>query len=273
MSVYKSLNSQDIIVSPFEVNKSFTFTGGDTLLSASIQRYIGINDGEDPIYQSIKQLYYSNYISGSSGNVSNAATASLGSDGLYYGDVYSTLYDNYLATDLNPQRSFPTNINDIVGVISIPKELYGDYIKPNSLHITNESGSYIDDGEGRLVNINNQYISSSEYLNIYGGGIYGISKYSDYNLNYCGNIIYEHGLIILKAESNDNINNFISSSVESISFLSSYLLYETQYKCTINENEYNYTLNPSVLSGSENKLYNHFTGSYFCAIYNYYWSI
>ena len=36
-----------------------------------------------------------------------------------------------------------------------------------------------------------------------------------------------------------------------MSFSSSYTLYETQYKATISENEFNYTLNPSSITGSQ----------------------
>ena len=35
-----------------------------------------------------------------------------------------------------------------------------------------------------------------------------------------------------------------------MSFSSSYTIYETQYKCTIRENEFNFTLNPTISSGS-----------------------
>lgn len=237
MSVYKTLTSQDIIVSPFEVNKAFTFTGGGTLLSESIQRNIGTNNPYDPYYNSIKQLYYSNYISGSEGEISNATTASAGSDGVLSGPTYNTLYQNYLSTDINPQRYFPTGSGDIIGILSIPQTLFGDYIQPSSLNIKVDGVSYSDDGEGQL------------YRTIFS-----------YKYNY-GNVIYEHGIIVLN--NGAGINSFVSSSNIQVSFSSSYTLYETQYKCTFNENEFNYTLNPTVTSGSDGKLYNHFTGSYF----------
>ena len=35
-----------------------------------------------------------------------------------------------------------------------------------------------------------------------------------------------------------------------MSFSSSFTIYETQYKATITENEFNYTLNPSSITGS-----------------------
>jgi hypothetical protein len=44
-------------------------------------------------------------------------------------------------------------------------------------------------------------------------------------------------------------------------------IYESQYKCTFNPNEFVYSQNPSVISGScenkEGKLYNFATSSYF----------
>ncbi len=257
MSVYKPLNSQDIIVSPFEVNKAFTFTGGDTLLSESITRYLGINNGKDPYYNSIKQLYYSNYISGSNGNLSNANIALTGSDNILYGPVYNTLYQNYLSTDLPPYRYFPIGSEESIGIISIPQSLYGDFVQPQSLIILVENISYVDDGEGRLFKIPPLYQFG------YGYGIYGESLYSDYTPTYCGNIIYEHGIIILTNDTILNKQNFISSSTIQLSFSSSYSLYETQYKCTFSENEFNYTLNPSILSESNGTIYNQFTSSYF----------
>jgi hypothetical protein len=40
-------------------------------------------------------------------------------------------------------------------------------------------------------------------------------------------------------------------------------IFETQYKCTIRENEFNFSLNPSLMSGSEGQTYNFVTGSIF----------
>ncbi len=84
MAAYKTLNSQDIIVSPLEVTKAFTFSGsGLTTTDVNIQRYTGnkfnttASATYDPItkafstgsnqysqsqvYFSIEQLYYRNY--------------------------------------------------------------------------------------------------------------------------------------------------------------------------------------------------------------------
>jgi hypothetical protein len=61
----------------------------------------------------------------------------------------------------------------------------------------------------------------------------------------------------------DFILAFITGSDVVCSFSSSYTLYETQYKCTIGADEFNYSNNPSIISGSEGQLYDFATGSFF----------
>ena len=47
------------------------------------------------------------------------------------------------------------------------------------------------------------------------------------------------------------------------SFSSSYTLYETQYKVTIGSDEYNYSQNPSIVTGSDGSMLGFATSSYF----------
>ena len=56
---------------------------------------------------------------------------------------------------------------------------------------------------------------------------------------------------------------FIGEMDVTASFSSSYEIFETQYKCTIRPNEFNYSNNPSILSGSQGQPYDYATGSYF----------
>jgi len=245
MGAYKQFLASDIIITPFEVNKNFIFQGNDLINSnIGIDRLLGknitgsiFNPLSDPttgqlgiqyqrlVYNSVKELYYSNYLSSSYGDLVNRAVlipgANLSGDRLI-GSSSTPSYDNYLQTTLTYPRFFPTSSNSLVGVISIPVRLFGDYIQPNSFIFTTESGSLTDDGEGNLI-------SGSDII---------------------GNIVYTHGLITITSASNDIITNFITSSNVTCSFSSSYKIYETQYKCTIRQNEFNFTLNPSVISGS-----------------------
>ena len=285
MSAYKQFNTQNLIVSPFEVNKSFTFIGGAELITSDvgIDRYLGASGGylisgsqltgniasqQIPkvlVYDSIKQLYYTNYLSGSGGFTQNAITSSilLGANregDTIIGGVQQSNFYNYEQTSLWPNRDFPTaslaTSSVEVGVISIPSKLWGDYIQPESFLLTGPNGSIKDDGEGRLL---------WKPLNA------GQNKY-EYLM---GNIIYQHGIVTLLGSSpsssdasatygnatygtniyggggNDFISSYITSNNVTMSFSSSYKLFETQYQVTINEDEFNYSLNPSLITGSE----------------------
>lgn len=257
MSAFKSLTSQDVIIVPFVVNKSFTFVGSASLKESDvfIERLIGTNitgtfiPSNEPttgttasngysssyyqrdIYNSIKQLYYTN-------ELPNPEGIRIVYD--YQGNIVEnntntnihSRFDNYLNTTLSGSRFFPTSSNAKIGVISIPSQLYGDYINPGSFYFrwSWQTGVYVtlvDDGEGRLL------LSGSS--------------------TSAGTISYQHGLAVITQFPNpisETTSSFISTSNTTCSFQSSRLIYETQYKCTIRENEFNYTLNPSVISSS-----------------------
>ena len=270
MSAYKQFLSSDIVISPFEVNKSFSFEGDIELEDPeiSINRFLGKNIGglfdplTDPttgynnsqyqrlVYNSIKELYYSNYLSSSYGD--NVNTSSILPGSTPEGDVLvgttpsSGRYFNYNQSTLTFNKSFPTSSDSIIGVMSIPSRLFGNYIQPSSFTWVADSGSIYDDGEGNLI-----YEATG---------------------NICGQIFYPHGLAIITSDStpgngygaaiygssiygignNEIIENFIETNNITCSFSSSLNIIETQYKCTISENDYNFTLNPSTTSGSTN---------------------
>jgi len=272
MGAYKQFLSSDIIVTPFEVNKGFYFEGAAALTSSNvgIDRYLGENIQSTPfdpltapttgqittqyqelIYDSIKQLYYGNYATSSENYGLPATTASLVPGRDTAGDVYvgstSSIgkFINASPTTLTFTKYFPVSQSSVIGVISIPVGLFGNYIVPNSFVWTADSGSIIDDGEGNLI-----YVSQNKI---------------------CGNIFYEQGIAIITSDTdplNDGYDfadygsavygltdpiiaqNFVTSSNVTCSFSSSFTIYETQYKCTVRENEYNFTLNPTISSGS-----------------------
>jgi len=241
MGYLKTLTSNDVIVTPFTVNKTFSGTEYYSYFTGSNSNYplVGGSEGTASsalVFNSIKQLYYGNYIFGSNGLISKAATASFNTDGTITGPAYTTNYINSLPNTTGSLRYYVTNGK--IGVVSIPSKYYGNYIQPNSLQIiisasSIPSGSYRDDGEGNII-------SSS---------------------TYAGNIIYEDGILIFTGTGSGVGTTF---SVPNIEFQSSITLYETQYKCTIRANEYNYSLNPSLLKSGSTDTYKDFvTGSNF----------
>jgi hypothetical protein len=275
MSVFKSFITSDVIVSPFEVNKSFTFQGNElTGSNVGIDRFIGRNitsslwvSGSYPtgqintqdqilVYRSIKELYYSNYISGSDG--SPAGTASFNPDSTITGPIYTPNYYNYLSSTLLADRYIPTGSNETICVISIPSNLFGNYLQPGTVNISNGTITLTDDGNGNMI----------------------------YNSQKYGDVIYEHGIIIITSDgvtsnigygyvsygtaiygvaTENIINSFATGSNITCSFNSAYNIFETQYKCTIRENEFNFSTNPTQISGSSNSgiLYDFATGSFF----------
>lgn len=280
MTAFKQLLASDIIVTPFEVNKAFRFTGSaaltgstvgiDRLLGQNIQGLFNLSEATTGtvgieyrrlVYNSIKELYYSNYLSSSYGDPVSVPYEFLGSDtqgNVLIGSASSAgRYENYLQTTLTYPRYFPTASNAIIGVISIPSKLYGDKIQPGSFNITSDSGSIVDDSNGNLLTE--------------GGEV-------------CGTIIYQHGLAIITYDGSSGsyygsanygvdtyggdttgfVTNFVTSTNVTCSFSSSYTLYETQFKCTVDATEFNFSLNPSLISGSTNgTLYDFVTGSFF----------
>ena len=275
MSVFKSFITSDVIVSPFEVNKSFTFKGNElTSSNVEIDRYIGLNNtspiwvsGSYPtgqvsiqdqilVYRSIKELYYSNYLEGING--SPAGTASFNLDGTITGPAYTPNYYNYLSTTLPANRYFPTGSNEVIGVFSIPSNLWGEYLKPGSVIISDGTLTLTDDGNGNMIYNSLKYgdviyehgiiiitSAGSSYSGPYGSGSYGSAIYGSSTVNL--------------------INSFMTGSSVTCSFSSSFNIYETQYKCTIRENEFNFSNNQTQISGSSNSgiLYDFATGSFF----------
>ena len=275
MSIFKTFITSDIIVSPFKINKTFTFPNTAALTGSGVDLFIGENtdptlwiSGSNPtgyistqdkflVYRSIRELYYYNYLYGDDG--SPVTTASFNPDGTITTDTsYTPNAYNYLSNTLPANRYFPTSLNDVVGVISIPSNVFGEYVKPGTFTLSNGINNLTDDGEGNILT--------------------GSLK--------AGDIIYEHGIVIL---TNDGIpgqdgygyinyeggtygfgdvafiEDFINSQDLVCAFESTLTIYETQYKCTARENEFNFSQNPSLISGSSNSgtISSFATGSYF----------
>lgn len=256
MSAYKQFLTSDIIISPFGVNKAFSFKQSEWGTDVQIDKFIGTSGSfefnQDTtgvlnteyqvlVYNSVKELYYSNFLTQSYGDIVSTASIFLGETAegdVLVGSTNSTgRYFNYLQSTLTASRYFPTGSGAQVGVVSVSSKLFGNYIQPYSFNYTFVSGSthtITDDGEGNLV---------SASVNV-------------------GNIIYTHGMAILTDAG--LASGSVAATNTTCSFSSSLTIYETQYKCTIRENEFNFSLNPSLISGStDGTVYGYVTGSYF----------
>jgi len=260
MAAYKQFLAQDLIVTPFEVNKGFSFLQsefGDS--DVQIDRFQGTNadfttnksttgtlsiEYQALVYNSVKQLYYSNFLSSSAGSSVSVPELLPGytpdGDTLIGSASSAGRHENYLQSTLTQDRFFPTSSSQTIGVFSIPSQLFGEYIQPESFRLEDNTRNTIftDDGNGNIV---------SASVNV-------------------GNIIYQHGLAILTKQDigGNSPSDFVGTANVTCSFSSSYTIYETQYKATVRESEYNFSLNPTIISGStDGSLYGFTSGSYF----------
>ena len=228
MGAYKQLTTKDVVLTPFEAQKVFTFNrntitgsdvGIDILLGVNSTSSLdltptGLYGGENVkgVYHNIKQLYYSNFLSSSKGDSVPLRTLIKGEtpeSDRYIGPINSPIYDNYLQSTLTQSRYFPTGSGDEISVISIPSKLYGDNIVPSTFNFTvstNVDVKVSDDGEGNLI------VRSVLQKGEYGEGIYGASFYGNPNTillfdepisegDEVGQIFYSHGIISLTTGS------------------------------------------------------------------------
>jgi hypothetical protein len=249
MGAFKQFLSADVTVVPFVVNKSFPFVGSASLASGSIERLLGSNI--DPssslaasvlitssisasqLYNSIKQLYYTNYIPNP---ISGSPYVTDLNNQVIVDDSLTNIYSRFFNYEQNTlfqtnsagyssnygfERYFPTESGAQIGVLSIPKNLFGDYINPNTFTYKYNIGSDItiyDNGEGLV--------------------------YKSGSTDFVGIINYTHGTVVFTSGS--LVTNFTGSNNVTCSFQSSRTIFETQYKCTIRPDEFNYSSNPSL---------------------------
>lgn len=303
MSAYKQFLASDVIITPFEVNRLVTcygdnfgpavydkgkytlnvYEGGSGGSPCNIDRLLGKNlssslfdPSTDPttgnynnqyqrlIYQSLKELYYSNFTSQSNGNAVFTASLVPGNDvegNRLVGSTDSTgRYENYLQTSLTASRIFPTGSDDELLVISIPKSLYGDYIQPTSFNYEIRGFNFTDDGNGN-IKYGNRKVGDIIYTHgvvvFFSGSGFSGPPPGQYGEVTYGQNIAEYGPAL-------SLNDLYTETNVTCSFSSSLTIYETQYKTTIRENEFNFSLNPSLISGStDGTIYDFATGSYF----------
>ena len=275
MGAWKQFTTKDVTITPFLADKGFSFSGGsitgssvginifsgrnvDYTSSLNVQTGFVYSSSVNSIYNSTKQLYYSNYLSSSRGDEANTGSLIPGvttEDNVLQGSIQAPLYDNYLQSTLLQQRYWPTASNSYISVFSIPTKLYGEKIIPNTFELNYEGISIpsdprifnlTDDGDGNII-------SGSEVV---------------------GQIFYSHGIAVLTTGSKNlqSIANEINGTPSTIqnltmSFSSSLTIYEQQYKCTILENEFGLSMNPTLLTSSDSvdntQYYDFVTASFF----------
>ena len=273
MAIFKQFNTNEVVKTPFGANKRFAYSSSQVSASdVGIEYYQGLQgpytSGSNPtgftsvldkvlVFNSVKQLYYSNYLTSSTGD--NLPTESLvpGANPSFDRNVGITTgprFDNFLQSSVTQSRFFSqfsasTAING-PSLISIPSKLFGERIPPGQFQFEYTSSDFThslvkDDSEGNLL---------AQQTDAAGG--FSVT-------HSVGQIFYSQGIAVLTGGPNDpgqlrllgsqvgydgNMTSQINSS--SIQFSSSITIRENQYKCVIRDNEFSYTTNPSSLRPS-----------------------
>ena len=108
-----------------------------------------------------------------------------------------------------------------------------------------------------LLNIYNVALSNTQVSNHYK---------SINGSPYIGNIFYQTGMVAITHPSYITALNSISTGIDTYKFKGSHLIYEHEYQCTVDEYEFNDTLNTTarkIRSSQEQELADFATGSLF----------
>jgi len=263
MSAFKKLDRRDVFTTTHLASKSWSVSGSNAPtygvkfyggVSGSLPSFpsstptVAYSDTYSQLlrYRSIRQLYYSNYESDSF--------------------LITGSFDNFLQSSL--YHSGSRRIGTHVGVVSFPRNTYGIGLKPGSIsfsvidtYIENEgdyvletveaggeyiqdgdSGTIIDDGEGRILGSSNSLFDVGDDQVI-------------------GAVIYTHGLIVFTEET--FAKYFSNLTSPNISWNSYYPIYTTSYTMKVRDEEFNYSLNPTAMKDSYGNIADNISGSEF----------
>lgn len=263
MSFKKSLGPEEKSVTSFEVNKSFTFTEADSgsgiysvpltkssdsnlynfdSSTASSKTISGNSFYNVPTWHSINTLYYRD-INQMRGYIDYNRAVPTSSNSI---EEYK-YYDNLQNTSMLLRRPHTRRLHNTANVISIPQELYGQHIQPRSLRITDDSTSNTlileDDGYGNIYDI------------AYSSSFSKRTPDSNNSGSLVGNVFYNDGIaVITDTGSYSSVGTGTGNAGFTIKFNSSQIIYEREYICVADENEFSHTTNKSLKIGQSGSI-------------------
>jgi len=256
--LYKNITPENVLISSFKTHKTFTFTEAD---SGSGLYNIPVIKGNDtnlydfsvddadtktisqsvfyktPIYHTINNLYYKD-ITTMRGYIDYITAVPSSSKAV----VNYPSIDELDNTTLKLRRPYTRQLHDSGSVIAVPQQFYGECIQPNSIRITDNSTDttfiLVDDGRGNIYDV--EY--SSSYAN----------RTPDMKMSgsLVGNVFYNDGMIVItNTGSYSEVGTKTGTDGFTLKFNSTQTIYEREYVCVIDENEFQHTTNKSLKVG------------------------
>ena len=224
--------------SPLWSNVGITYKNGLNYTGSYFYQIPAASTASFLNYKSVEQLYYQDYISSSvnlSASYANNWQQSTAASGTFDDD----------------HRYFPTAPNASVWIVSIPRSVYGQQIARKSFYMSGSTldgvqlrnWQIIDDGNGNLVEVNSGTVINQRV----------------------GNIFYAQGMAIITSQAPEFGSLMFDSAYNTrLDITSELTMYQNEVRCLVNENDFNYTLNPSAIqSGTSGSYINAITGSDF----------
>lgn len=238
MSVWKKLNQQDVFVSTYVARKLWTIqahNSGVKMLPANDQsaiedyiidkdtKYTGdlaLDSGSYSklVHSSIKQLYYTNFDSGSGSIIETGS------------------FDNHLESSLTSASRF---LSSSAIVYSIPRNKIGTHIEPATFKLGGDG--YIIDQEDYVPSYENDYVESTKLMIDDGEGVLR-EKYLSNPI--IGNIVYSHGQVVITDPS--LVSYYTGKPNHQFSYKSNLPIYTHNFNIKISDYEFNHTFNPTA---------------------------
>ena len=257
MSFRKNIEPSDVLISSFQVHKTFTFTdtdsgsgffavplvkGSDSNLydfsaTADSSTFSGSTYYHVPTYHEVNNLYYKD-INTMRGYIDYIRGVPTSSNGVVNYTSNKVLDD----TKLELKRPHTRQLKDTATLISVPQKFYGEYIQPGSVTVTDDSTSSTfvlkDDSRGNLYDV--------AYSSSYASRV----PDSNYSGSLVGNVFYNDGVIVItETGSYSSVATSNGTDGFTLKFNSSQTIYEREYVCVVGENEFQHTTNKSLKVG------------------------
>ena len=281
MGIYKNLKPEDVALRSFQVHKEFTFTNNDSgsgvygirAISGSTYNF-QISSTESQSfgeYNSLsasieKEPYWATYYSKPFWNMiyskfyyDTNICDSKDVDIEHYNksdsqkDTFVSISGSDFPDRLLRNQFQSRQLHGSASVITIPKEFYGEEIKPNSVTITDNSTDITytlkDDGVGNIYdnNYSASFTTASESYDPATGQTSG---------SIIGNVIYGQGLIVITdTGSYKDVGLTSGGDGWSLTFKSTQTIYEREIQCLAEKGEFvtsnNISLTPDYSGSSE----------------------
>jgi hypothetical protein len=149
-------------------------------------------------------------------------------------------YENYYQSSLYRTTRY---LEEEVYVISIPQDLMGINLEPSTISFefsgNGKVGTVKDNGEGKLLLSDTNIMVEDPIV---------------------GDCIYSHGMIII---TDKTLSTALKQATGTLSWKSNLPILTTTVNCTLQDYEFNFTQNPSAITGSDGQIRDNLTGSYF----------